>query len=149
MRKLLILGVCAATQLTTGCSGEHIPFVYRVDIPQGNVVTQDMVDRLQPGMSKQQVTYAMGTPLIVDTFHPDKWIYLYSLRKGDEETEQRQIDVFFDNDRLVRVGGDVRTGSAGLPVQSATSTVVEVPLEPAEGPSLWERLKRSVGLGDE
>jgi outer membrane protein assembly factor BamE len=149
MRKLLILGVCAATQLTAGCSGEHIPFAYRLDIPQGNVVTQDMVNRLEPGMSKQQVTYVMGTPLIVDTFHPDEWIYLYYVNKGGERAEERRINLLFDHDRLARVTGDVRTGGQEEQARAVTTAGVEVPLQPAEEPSLWQRIKRSVGLGEE
>jgi outer membrane protein assembly factor BamE len=149
MRKVLILGVLAATHLGTGCSGEHIPFVYRIDVPQGNVVTQDMLNRLEPGMSKQQVSLVMGTPLIVDPFHPDQWVYAYRLRRGGEEVEQRRITLYFKDDRLQRVDGDVKPAAAAAKAAPAAAGPVTVPLEPAEEPGLWERMKRAVGLGDD
>lgn len=149
MRKAFIIGLLAAAQLGAGCSSEQVPFVYRIDIPQGNVVTQEMLNRLEPGMSKQQVSLVMGTPLVVDPFHPDQWVYLYRLRKGGEAVEERRIELQFQNDRLQRVTGDVKP-AAGAPAPApAPAAAVTVPLEPPREPGLWERIKRSVGLGEE
>jgi outer membrane protein assembly factor BamE len=149
MRKAFILGVLATTLLGAGCSSDQVPFVYRIDIPQGNVVTQEMLNRLEPGMSKQQVSLVMGTPLVVDPFHPDQWVYLYRLRKGGEAVEERRIELQFQNDRLQRVTGDVKP-AAGAPAPApAPAAAVTVPLEPPREPGLWERIKRSVGLGEE
>lgn len=149
MRKAFIIGLLAATQLGTGCSRDQVPFVYRIDIPQGNIVTQEMVNRLEPGMNKQQVSLVMGTPLVVDPFHPDQWVYLYRLKKGGEAVEERHIELHFQDDRLQQITGDVKP-AAGLhtPTRTPSSTVV-VPLEPPREPGLWERIKRSVGLGKE
>lgn len=149
MRKVLILGVLAATQLGSGCSGSHVPFVYRIDVPQGNVVTQDMLNRLEPGMSKQQVSLVMGTPLIVDPFHPDQWLYVYRLSRGGEEIEERRVELYFKDDRLQRVAGDVKPAASATPAAPAAAGAVTVPLDPAEEPGLWDRIKRSVGLGDD
>lgn len=149
MRKVLILGVLAATQLGSGCSGSHVPFVYRIDVPQGNVVTQDMLNRLEPGMSKQQVSLVMGTPLIVDPFHPDQWLYVYRLSRGGEEIEERRVELYFKDDRLQRVAGDVKPAASATPAAPAPAGAVTVPLDPAEEPGLWDRIKRSVGLGDD
>ncbi len=149
MRKAFILGVLATALLGAGCSSDQVPFVYRIDIPQGNVVTQEMLNRLEPGMSKQQVSLVMGTPLVVDPFHPDQWVYLYRLRKGGEAVEERRIELQFQNDRLQRVTGDVKP-AAGAPAPApAPAAAVTVPLEPPREPGLWERIKRSVGLGEE
>ena len=149
MRKAFILGVLATTLLGAGCSSDQVPFVYRIDIPQGTVVTQEMLNRLEPGMSKQQVSLVMGTPLVVDPFHPDQWVYLYRLRKGGEAVEERRIELQFQNDRLQRVTGDVKP-AAGAPAPApAPAAAVTVPLEPPREPGLWERIKRSVGLGEE
>jgi len=60
-----------------GCS---FPGVYKIDIQQGNVVTQDMIDQLRPGMTRRQVRFIMGNPLLTDTFHADRWDYLYSIQ---------------------------------------------------------------------
>jgi outer membrane protein assembly factor BamE len=144
MRKLLIPFVCVASQLATGCSDAHIPFVYRQPIPQGNVVTQDMVARLSPGMSKEQVTFIMGSPLVVDTFNPQEWVYYYSTRNTDKD-EQRMVVLVFEGQTLAQVRGEASPASG----ETATAEPVVVPLEPAEEPGLWERMKRAVGLGDE
>ena len=148
MRKLLIPVVCVATQLGTGCSGASIPFVYRQPIPQGNVVTQDMVARLSPGMSKDQVTYVMGSPMLVDTFNPQEWVYYYSTRNTDQD-EQRLVVLLFEGETLAQVRGEVRPASGESAPTTTPAAPVLVPLEPADEPGLWERMKRAVGLGDE
>jgi len=77
-KHLLTSLTLTAVIVLTGC----FPGVYKIDIQQGNVVTQDMIDELRPGMSKAQVRYIMGNPLITDTFHARRWDYLYSLQTG-------------------------------------------------------------------
>jgi outer membrane protein assembly factor BamE len=145
MRKLLIPFVCVATQLGAGCSGAHVPFVYRQPITQGNVVTQDMVARLSPGMSKDQVSHVLGSPLIVDTFNPQEWVYYYSTRHTEEDRQQLVV-LEFEGEALARVRGEARPASGEAP--TAPAEPVTVPLEQAEEPGLWERMKRAVGLGD-
>ncbi|MDR2789125.1 MAG: outer membrane protein assembly factor BamE [Candidatus Accumulibacter sp.] len=88
---------------------------YRIDIQQGNVLTQDMVSRLRPGLTKDQVRFILGTPVLMDMFHANRWDYVYSLRKGStNEVEMRKFSTFFDeSDRLTRVGGDVSPMQAG------------------------------------
>jgi len=118
MRQVLIIISLLASTLA-GCSGKNIPFVYKIDIPQGNVITQEMVDQLQRGMDKQRVAYVMGTPLLVDVFHQDRWDYVYRLKPGRGKPTQRRISLHFENDQLVRIDGDV-TPAAGAepPVES-------------------------------
>lgn len=111
----------AIALLAAGCSSRPalvLPLLtpYRMDIQQGNVVTQDMVDKVRPGMSRSQVRFALGTPLIVDLFHEDRWDYVYLFQKGGIVTEQRRIVAIFKDDRLVRIEGDVvPAGSPGTP----------------------------------
>lgn len=104
MRKVLIC--IALTALVSGCT--DFPGVYKIDIPQGNVVTQEMVNKLRPGMTPSQVRYVMGTPLISDTFSPNRWDYLYSMKKGGDPRTQERISLYFDNDKLTRITGDLR-----------------------------------------
>ena len=79
---------------------------YRMDIQQGNMVTQDMVEKLQPGMSRAQVRFTLGTPLIADPFHPDRWDYVYLYNKAGTVTEKRRLVVIFRDDKFVRIEGD-------------------------------------------
>lgn len=91
--------------LLSACSG--IPTVHKIDIQQGNVVTQDMVSRLKVGMTRSQVRFVMGTPLVTDAFHPDRWDYVYRYLKADKLVEQRHVTLFFNGDALDRITGDM------------------------------------------
>jgi outer membrane protein assembly factor BamE len=93
-----------------GC--QHVPMLpglttHRIEIQQGNVVTQDMIAKLKPGMTRQQVRFVMGTPPIVDPFRSDRWDYVYYLKKGDEIIQHRRLVLLFDGEVLKRVEGDV------------------------------------------
>lgn len=91
-----------------GCS---FPGVYKIDIQQGNVVTQDMIDQLRPGMTRRQVRFIMGNPLLTDTFHGNRWDYLYSLQPGGGQRLQERVSLVFDgNDQLVGLSGDFMPG---------------------------------------
>ena len=82
------------------------PGVYRLNIPQGNIITQEMVDQLRPGLTKRQVNFILGTPLVKDTFDQDRWDYLYSFQPGGGERVQERLTVFFENDQLTPFVGD-------------------------------------------
>ena len=82
------------------------PGVYKIGIPQGNIITQEMVDQLRPGMTKRQVNFVMGTPLVRDPYHQDRWDYVYSYQPGGGERGQERLSVFFIDDQLVNFTGD-------------------------------------------
>lgn len=84
----------------------EFPGVYKISIPQGNIITQTMVDRLQPGMTKRQVIFVMGTPLVRDPFHQDRWDYIYSFQPGGGVRGQERVTVHFVDDQLVSFTGD-------------------------------------------
>ena len=89
-----------------GCSNLQFPGIYRQPIEQGNIITQDMVDQLKPGMSRSQVEYIMGTSLLKDSFNEHRWDYVYTLRKSDLSREQKDLTVFFENDKMTHFTGD-------------------------------------------
>lgn len=95
MRKPLVLALAVLLGLA-GCSSLRFPGVYRIDIPQGNFVTSDMIARLEPGMTPEQVRYVLGTPMLVDPFTPGVWFYLMTWRPGEGETVTQNIIVHFD-----------------------------------------------------
>ncbi|MCL2871842.1 MAG: outer membrane protein assembly factor BamE [Betaproteobacteria bacterium] len=80
--------------------------VYKLDINQGNYLTQDMVEKLKVGQTRQQVRSALGTPLLSSSFHADRWDYVYSYTKNGKEIENRKLAVFFEKDLLARWEGD-------------------------------------------
>jgi outer membrane protein assembly factor BamE len=84
-----------------------IPLVYRVDIQQGNVIEQSMIDKLEPGMTKAKVKFIMGTPLLVDPFHSNRWEYIYSIEPGGGARAQRHVALFFKDDKLTHAEGNI------------------------------------------
>ena len=80
---------------------------YRIDIQQGNFVSQEVVSKLQPGMTREQVRALLGTPLLVDIFHADRWDYVYMFDRRGQPRELRNLSVFFEDGRLARLSGDV------------------------------------------
>ncbi|GIX31828.1 MAG: hypothetical protein KatS3mg124_2300 [Porticoccaceae bacterium] len=93
--------------LLAGCGAFRFPGVHRIEVRQGNLVTPEMAAKLELGMTKSQVRYLLGTPLLVDPFHQDRWDYYYSRSKGGELKERRELILFFQNDRLVAMRGDL------------------------------------------
>ncbi len=84
-----------------------VPLVYKIDIDQGNVIDQDMVNQLRPNMTKRQVIYILGSPLLVDPFNTNRWDYIYSVQLGKEDRYQERIALIFSGDNLIRIGGDL------------------------------------------
>ena len=84
-----------------------MPLLYKMDIQQGNVIEQDMLNKLKPGMDKNQVKFIMGTPVIIDPFHNERWEYIFSMQKAGGVREQRHITLHFDDDKLTYVSGDI------------------------------------------
>lgn len=79
------------------------PEVYKMDIRQGNYVTAEMRDKLKVGMTRAQVRYVLGTPMISDAFHANRWDYAYRLEHRREVVEQQRLTVYFEGDSLVRI----------------------------------------------
>ena len=77
--------------------------LHTVEIQQGNIITPEMVEQLKPGMTKQQVRFVMGTPTIIDTFHRDRWDYVYTLEDRAGKREQKHVTLSFDGDELRRI----------------------------------------------
>lgn len=88
--------------LLAGCS--FLPHIlYKIDVQQGNVVTEEMLEKLKPGMTKSQVLFVMGSPLIVDAFRDNRWDYVYVMREKGDLVEQKRLTVFFEDDALVNI----------------------------------------------
>jgi outer membrane protein assembly factor BamE len=109
MPRRLLLPALVAAALPACSYVPRIPGItpYRIDIQQGNFISQDMVAQLRPGMSKEQVRIALGTPLLTDIFHADRWDYIYWRERPGEKLEQRKLTVFFEDGKLTRLDGDV------------------------------------------
>jgi len=162
MPKLLIFISVLATLALSGCSSvgesmtsvadvipnalDRAPFVYKPVIQQGNVVEQDQVNQLQPGMTKRQVKFVLGTPMLDDVFHANRWDYAYTIGVGSRPEEIRKIALFFENDRLIRITGDVRPQPENEREAKQKEVVVTVPDWEEGKKSLWTRTLDAIGL---
>lgn len=115
MQKVIkTLTVSALLLAMTSCSSLKFPGVYRISVQQGNIVDQEMVDQLEVGMTRRQVRFVMGSPLIEDTFNPDRWDYYYSLRTGDGRVFTRHLKLLFEGDTLASFDGDLESETPSL-----------------------------------
>ncbi len=79
---------------------------YRIDVQQGNYITPEMVMKLRPEMTRSQVRFALGSPLLVDPFRTDRWDYVYVYEKAGKLTQKRHLTVYFESDVLARLEGE-------------------------------------------
>lgn len=114
------LAVLAAAAVLGGCGtfdnasnrlvGVFTP--YKVEVVQGNFISREQVEALQPGMSRQQVRDVLGTPLVSSLFHGDRWDYVFTLRRQGVEPQQRRLTVWFNGEALARHEGDTMPSEA-------------------------------------
>jgi outer membrane protein assembly factor BamE len=143
MEKARVLLLSAACAALSGCAGDlwsWVPGIYRVDIQQGNAVTETMVSQLQPGMSKRQIVYFMGTPLIQDAFHQNRWDYLYTAETDGEAQASQRITLYFEKDQLVGIDGDFRPSDEPVIVTPPHSSIVVPPRDLDD--TWWGQLRR-------
>lgn len=138
MHPKTLIALVSAAVLLAACSFDALTDrvnPYRIDVRQGNYVDQSMVAQLRRGMTRDQVRFVLGTPLIVDVFRDDRWDYVYLFQPGRGRPEQRVISVFFVDDLLDRVAGDVVAGDGDQAANAVgeRSRVVEIEAAPSRG----------------
>ena len=134
--RLLILGT--ACSLLAACNSFN---AYKIDIQQGNVLTQEMVAQLKPGQTRDQVRFILGTPLLTDVFHQERWDYVYTYRNGrTSAVESRQFSVYFDkNNRLEKASGDIAEATPDdLAAPTRRTQVLDLGTLPADGTPMPE-----------
>ena len=145
MQKILISIMTTSSLFVAGCSSNSVnlpdipdfpvpSLVHKVNVQQGNIVDQAQVNKLRPGMDKNQVNFIMGTPSIVDTFHNDRWEYIYTMYEGNKDKfKQKRISLFFEDQKLARIQGDVIPQPVNQEAELAKQNVeVEVPPQKEE-----------------
>jgi outer membrane protein assembly factor BamE len=147
----MLLGAASLSLMLGACSTFPSLGVYKLDINQGNYVTQDQVERLKVGMTRSQVKTALGTPLVADAFHANRWDYPYEFRRQGKTLEQRQFTVYFVDDKVARWEGDempppptevARAGGGDAVLDKSLSTA------PKTGQTTWlQDLLKKLGWG--
>ena len=159
LRSRLLLVAALSTLLVACTTKPSFISEYKIDIQQGNVLTQDMVTQLKPGQTRDQVRFLLGTPMIADIFHQQRWDYVYQYRDGQTaKVESRKFVVFFDAEgRLERVGGDVAVAEVSELTAPASKTrlvdlgslsveAADKPLPPRQEPSYFRRFMDMLGF---
>jgi len=129
-----------AAALLPACKSVDVPKIpgvtpYRMVIQQGNFISQEMVSQLKPGMSKEQVRFILGTPLVTDIFHADRWDYVFYREAADGKREQRNLSVVFENSKLTRVLGDLMPPEAAAPQAGGFAPLAKPEAKPAAKPA--------------
>ena len=122
MRILAPLAACLAL---AGCG-----LVHKIDVQQGNYVTEDLVARLKPGMTKSDVRQLLGTPLLSDAFPATRWDYYFSNSTGGKAAERKQLTVLFQDDKVVSFSGQAQPASrppVGQPAPAAAPPAAPAP----------------------
>jgi outer membrane protein assembly factor BamE len=125
MRPHFLLAALAVVGLSSGCSFNALTDSvnpYRVEVRQGNYVDQTMISQLRKGMTREQVRFVLGTPLVIDPFRDDRWDYVYAHRPSRGKGESKVLSVFFVDNLLDHVTGDVVAGDSAA---DATEPVAE------------------------
>jgi len=119
--------------LLAGCSS--VPSLpYKIEIQQGNVITHEMMEKLKPGMTRAQVRFVLGSPMISDAFHGNRWDYVYRLEQDGRLIEQHRITVFFEDDRMTHTEGRLRPSLAPVPPKAVAAEPVKEKPAPAASP---------------
>ena len=151
MLKLLIplILITSSTLFLSGCSSlDEFSLVYQPDTQQGNIVDQEMVNQLKTGMSKRQVRFIMGTPLLIDVFHQERWDYYFSMKKSRTPIEKQLVSLYFISGRLAAVKGDLQPNDNTSAINEKRETVVSVP-DYIDDRGLITRALYSLGLLDD
>jgi len=137
--RYLIAMLAIATLMVAGCSMPKMPKlsmpkfkmprVHKVTVQQGNVITQEMIDSLKPGMTRAQVAYIMGEPIVRNTFDQDRWDYIYTIDVPGVYGDEKRMSLHFDDDKLTYFTGDYvpdsekpeEPGEADKPEDNATA----------------------------
>ena len=111
LRALPVLALALAVLALAGCtsadkSRSGLLEPYRFDLPQGNYVTQDLLDQIKVGMTREQVRFALGSPLLVNGFRPDRWNYVFRYQHANGSADLRRVVIVFDDGRVKAIDAD-------------------------------------------
>ena len=139
MKKLLIIVTCFASLGLAACARTGL--VHKIDVQQGNVVTREQVSQLEPGMTRRQVRFIMGSPMVTDVFHQDRWDYIYRFQPGYGELSEERVTLYFKDDALDHIAGTIRPTELvdDTELQPRQTTVV-VPPYKRESPGILNKL---------
>lgn len=110
MRKIFATCLFLILLFLTACASimENIPRTYTIDIQQGNVFSQEVIDQLRPNMNQRRILYIMGSPMLRNVFNKKRWDYIFFEQLGGKKPVQKRVELYFADDKLVSIKGDLR-----------------------------------------
>nr|WP_235610809.1 outer membrane protein assembly factor BamE [Bordetella sp. H567] len=132
------IAITAIAAALAGCTSGKWGFPYIAPVQQGNWITSEQVSLLRPGMTREQVRFALGSPTLTSVLHADRWDYPYYFKPGYGPTQERKFTVYFDNDKVVRWEGDKQPDVQPFQLaneQGKPSGNAPAPQAPAPAPS--------------
>lgn len=159
-KRLILIMIFISSSTLVACSttetlndkmldvADTLPGVYKIDVHQGNVVTQKMIDQLRPGMDKRQVKFILGTPLLVDPFHQERWDYFYDIRKAGKPHKRERITVIFNVGSLASLKGNFKPSNEFKPMTIDTK-VIDVPKREKKEVGIMEKILKFIGIEPE
>lgn len=137
MARLLASTLILSLLLAAGCSFRApkfgLPRVHKITVQQGNVITQDMIDQLKPGMTRSQVAYVMGEPVFRNSFDDNRWDYVYTVEVPGIFQDERRVSLYFENDLLAYFTGDYAPTAVQAAGAATTETAVDAPAGSDQG----------------
>ena len=118
--KIRTLSIAVACALII--AGYSLPRVHRISVQQGNVITQEMVDQLKPGMTRSQVAYIMGEPILRSAFVENRWDYIYTIAVPGYFENDVRLSLFFEDDALLYFTGDLAPSENKDEVEAEATT---------------------------
>jgi outer membrane protein assembly factor BamE len=154
MRKLLFSFSLLTSLTLASCSTvlNNLPGVYSLEIQQGNIVDQNMINQLRPNMDKRQVLYIMGSPMLTDYFHKNRWDYVYSVKPSGDDASLKKVFLVFKpvdgTDKLAGLYGDFKPSNLPV-VKPSDEKIVDLPKREIDR-TLWEIITDTFGFeGDD
>lgn len=142
-----LFSVCLLSLTLASCSMvlNHLPGVYTLEIQQGNIVEQDMIDQLKPHMSKRQVLYIMGSPMLKNVFHQSRWDYIYADKVSGQDEVKKRVTLVFNGDELAGMQGDLKPGGGVPTIKAPKEQTINVPKRDLDK-TLWEKITSVFGF---
>jgi len=141
MKTVLVIITCFASLCLGACSITEWSLVHRIDVQQGNVITQDVVNQLEPGMTRRQVQFVAGSPMLTDVFHQDRWDYMYLKKTGSGKVTREHVSLYFEDDALARISGTLHPQEiTGDEAASGERVTLVVPPKERVPPGILSRL---------
>ncbi len=139
-KRLILIITCFSVLWLNACSPGNWRLVHRIDVQQGNVISQDALNQLKPGMTRRQVQFVIGSPMVSDVFHQDRWDYIYLMQPGRGPVTTEHVTLFFEDDTLARISGTMHPEQAADDASQAKEQItLVVPPEERVPPGLLNR----------